>query len=216
MQGPAACGSPRPAASRSFSLTMVKSTRPGWSRCRASTFSIWLAGADQRPDMLDRLDLLELHEAGAGDAVDRLAGRIGDEMKVESAGPCSVSAMGSLIPVMIGGEKPAIRQRGCRDSIPVPRIFLRRLHRAGYDLRTLRRIPGISHAAASIHPRTYPRFSCGRLPRRFCRLIRQTRSSGCRRPRGLYLQGDIPRVTSTNPRIQPTPILPLYLIFKYL
>src|SRR3546814_8349279 len=32
--------------------------------------------------MLDRLDAAELHEAGAGDRIDGLAGRIGDQMQV--------------------------------------------------------------------------------------------------------------------------------------
>src|SRR3546814_8118915 len=40
------------------------------------------AGAHQAPDMLDRLDAAELHEAGAGDRIDGLAGRIGDQMQV--------------------------------------------------------------------------------------------------------------------------------------
>src|SRR5262249_52604889 len=39
--------------------------------------------ADQRPGMLDRIDALELDNAGARDAVDRLACRIRHEMKVK-------------------------------------------------------------------------------------------------------------------------------------
>src|SRR5262249_59474091 len=41
-------------------------------------------GADQRTGMIDRFDLLELHQAGAGHVVDRLAGGVRDEMKMES------------------------------------------------------------------------------------------------------------------------------------
>ncbi len=41
--------------------------------------------AHERPMMLMRLDALELGDAGARDAVDRLARRVGDEMEMERA-----------------------------------------------------------------------------------------------------------------------------------
>src|SRR3546814_7354923 len=40
------------------------------------------AGAHQAPDMLDRLDAAELHEAGAGDGVDRLTCRVGNQVQM--------------------------------------------------------------------------------------------------------------------------------------
>ena len=40
-------------------------------------------GADHRPEVTDRVDIVELGEAGLGDDVERLAGRVREKMKVE-------------------------------------------------------------------------------------------------------------------------------------
>ena len=40
-------------------------------------------GAHHRPQMVKRLDIVELGEAGLGDHIQCLAGRVGEEMKVE-------------------------------------------------------------------------------------------------------------------------------------
>jgi hypothetical protein len=47
-------------------------------------------GADEGPVMLDGVGALELHQAGAGDAVQSLAGRIRDEMDVQLRRRCGV------------------------------------------------------------------------------------------------------------------------------
>ena len=49
-------------------------------------------GADHRPEMADRLDIVELGEAGLGDHLQRLAGRIREQMEMQrlpgSRGAC--------------------------------------------------------------------------------------------------------------------------------
>ena len=40
-------------------------------------------GADHRPEMVERLDIVELGEAGLGDHVQRLAGRVREEVQVK-------------------------------------------------------------------------------------------------------------------------------------
>ena len=47
-----------------------------------------LPGADEEPDMLDRHHVLELRDGGARDGGHRLAGRIRDQMHVETQVAC--------------------------------------------------------------------------------------------------------------------------------
>ena len=64
---------------------MVKRTMPGWRSISASTRDICFGRAHQRIDMLDRLMIGIMRHGGARDGVQRLAGRIGNQMHVEEA-----------------------------------------------------------------------------------------------------------------------------------
>ncbi len=67
-------------------------------------------GANHRPDMLDRLGALELHETGARHGMNGIAGGIGDEMKMEpghAISPDRGVEKRRLIPVLRRGTAAA-------------------------------------------------------------------------------------------------------------
>src|SRR3546814_7919364 len=70
------------------------------------------AGAHQAPDMLDRLDAAELHEAGAGDGVDRLTCRLGNQVQLV-AGHLPASARR----VVFAWPVPAARTPGTTTAV---------------------------------------------------------------------------------------------------
>ena len=59
---------------------------PGWRSISVKHARHLLGGAHQRIDMLDRLIVGIMGHRGARDGVQRLAGRVGDQMHVEEAG----------------------------------------------------------------------------------------------------------------------------------
>ena len=82
-------------------------------------------GAHHRPHMLDRFDMLELHETRARDSVQRLAGGVGNQVKMEAFdGIGHLGIMGTM------GTKGRSIHRGPK-SIPDPVHVKRRLDPGG-------------------------------------------------------------------------------------
>src|SRR4029077_13154 len=152
------------------------------------------AGSDQRPGMLRRHDILELDEAGAGDAVDGLAGGIGDEMEVKA-------------PVRLGQrhgdspghdsvqENPVIPRQPRRAGFhPGPAGFPPPLSRAGSDCRPSPRMPGTTSLGSRSIP-LIPGF-----PVADCRGFAGLSPEAWAPPAsGLYLKAN--SGTSINPRV---------------